>query len=147
VRDKVPTTVITESMAGPLMQQRGIDFIVVGADRIAANGDFANKVGTYTLALMADAHQVPFYVAAPLSTVDLATPDGSGIPIEQRAAREMTHVGALRVAADGASVWNPAFDITPHRLVTGIITEKGIVRPPYEESLQALFQEGLVPAD
>jgi methylthioribose-1-phosphate isomerase len=141
VRDKVPTTIITESMAGPLMQQGGIDFIVVGADRIAANGDFANKVGTYTVAVMAGTHHVPFYVAAPLSTIDLATPDGSGIPIEQRAAREMTHVGTLRVAPDGARIWNPAFDVTPHRFVTGIITEKGIARPPYEESLKALFDQ------
>src|SRR6185295_3858999 len=92
VRDNVPTTIITESMAGPLMQQGGIDFIVVGADRIAANGDFANKVGTYTVAVMAQAHNIPFYVAAPLSTIDLATAEGAAIPIEQRAAREMTHV-------------------------------------------------------
>ena len=139
VRDNVPTTIITESMAGPLMQNGGIDVIVVGADRIAANGDFANKVGTYTVAVMAHAHDVPFYVAAPLSTIDLATPDGAGIPIEQRAAREMTHVGSLRIAPAGASIWNPAFDITPHRLVTGIITEKGIARAPYLKSLSALF--------
>jgi methylthioribose-1-phosphate isomerase len=139
VRDHVPTTIITESMAGPLMQRGGIDFVVVGADRIAANGDFANKVGTYTVAMMASAHQIPFYVAAPLSTIDLATPDGGSIPIEQRSAREMTHVGAIQIAPAGASVWNPAFDITPHRLVSGIITERGIVRPPYGETLRALF--------
>ena len=139
VRDQVPTTVITESMAGPLMQRGDIDFIVVGADRIAANGDFANKIGTYTVAMMAQAHKVPFYVAAPLSTIDLNTPDGASIPIEQRAAREMTHVGAWQIAPVGASVWNPAFDVTPHALVTGIITEKGIVRAPYAENLKALF--------
>ena len=139
VRDQVPTTIITESMAGPLMQQGGIDVIVVGADRIAANGDFANKVGTYTVAVMAQAHGVPFYVAAPLSTIDLATAEGAAIPIEQRAAREMTHVGTLRIAPEGAGVWNPAFDVTPHRYVTGIITEKGIARAPYTESLPALF--------
>lgn len=139
VRDRVPTTIIAESMAGPLMQRGEIDFIVVGADRIAANGDFANKVGTYTVAMMAQAHGVPFYVAAPLSTIDLNTPDGQAIPIEQRAAREMTHVGAWQIAPNGAGVWNPAFDVTPHRLVTGIITERGIVRPPYAESLRALF--------
>ena len=139
VRDGVPTTVITESMAGPLMQRGGIDFIVVGADRIAANGDFANKIGTYTVAMMAAAHNVPFYVAAPLSTIDLATADGEAIPIEQRNAREMTHLGSTQLAPDGASVWNPAFDITPHRLVAGIITEKGVARAPYADSLKQLF--------
>jgi methylthioribose-1-phosphate isomerase len=139
VRDQVPTTIITESMAGPMMRSGGIDFIVVGADRIAANGDFANKVGTYTVAMMAQAHKVPFYVAAPLSTIDLNTPDGDAIPIEQRNAREMTHVGSIQIAPEGASVWNPAFDVTPHHLVSGIITERGIVRAPYAESLKALF--------
>jgi methylthioribose-1-phosphate isomerase len=140
VRDNVPTTIITESMAGPLMRQHEIDFIVVGADRIAANGDFANKVGTYTVAMMAQAHDIPFYVAAPLSTIDLATADGDAIPIEQRAAREMTHVGPVQIAPAGAGVWNPAFDVTPHWLVTGFITERGIARPPYTESLPALFE-------
>ena len=139
VRDGVPTTVITESMAGPLMQRGGIDFIVVGADRIAANGDFANKIGTYTVAMMAAAHNVPFYVAAPLSTIDLATADGDAIPIEQRNAREMTHLGSTQLAPAGASVWNPAFDVTPHRLVAGIITEKGVARAPYSDSLARLF--------
>jgi methylthioribose-1-phosphate isomerase len=140
VRDQVPTTVITESMAGPLMQRGEIDFIVVGADRIAANGDVANKIGTYTVAMMAHAHGVPFYVAAPLSTIDLKTPDGDRIPIEQRNAREVTHMGTTRLAPEGANVWNPAFDVTPHRLVAGIITERGIVRAPYSESLKALFE-------
>ena len=139
VRDHVPTTVITESMAGPLMRSGGIDFVVVGADSIAANGDFANKIGTYTVAMMANAHSVPFYVAAPLSTIDLATPNGDGIPIEQRNPREVTHVGTTRLAPEGASVWNPAFDVTPARLVAGIITEKGIARPPYDVSLKNLF--------
>jgi methylthioribose-1-phosphate isomerase len=140
VRDHVPTTIITESMAGPLMRAGDIDFVVVGADRIAANGDFANKVGTYTVAMLAQAHGVPFYVAAPLSTIDLATPTGDAIPIEQRSAREMTHVGAIQIAPEGAGVWNPAFDVTPHRLVAGIITERGIVRPPYDENLRRLFE-------
>jgi methylthioribose-1-phosphate isomerase len=139
VRDHVPTTVITESMAGPLMQRGDIDMVVVGADRIAANGDVANKIGTYTVAMMAHAHGVPFYVAAPLSTIDLTTPDGSGIPIEQRSGREITHLGAVRLTPEGASVWNPAFDVTPHRLVAGIITERGIARAPYGESLRELF--------
>ncbi|MEO8070066.1 MAG: S-methyl-5-thioribose-1-phosphate isomerase [Acidobacteriota bacterium] len=139
VRDNVPTTVITDSMAGPLMQRGGIDFVVVGADRIAANGDVANKIGTYTVAMMAKAHGIPFYVAAPLSTIDLATPNGDGIPIEQRNSREMTHIGPTRVAPEGASIWNPAFDVTPADLVAGIITEKGIARAPFTESLRALF--------
>jgi methylthioribose-1-phosphate isomerase len=139
VRDQIPTTIVTESMAGPLMQRGEIDFIVVGADRIAANGDFANKVGTYTVAMMAQAHNVPFYVAAPLSTIDLNTPSGDSIPIEQRNAREMTHVGSIRIAPEGAGIWNPAFDVTPHRLVAGFITEKGIARAPFAESLKGLF--------
>jgi methylthioribose-1-phosphate isomerase len=139
VRDHVPTTVITESMTAPLMRDGGIDVVVVGADRIAANGDFANKIGTYTVAMMAKAHNVPFYVAAPLSTIDLKTPDGSHIPIEQRPAREVTHVGTTRLVPEGASVWNPAFDVTPAHLVAGIITEKGIARAPFETSLKALF--------
>lgn len=139
VRDGIATTVITDSMAGPLMRQGGLDFVVVGADRIAANGDAANKIGTYTVAMMAKAHGVPFYVAAPLSTIDLATPDGDHIPIEQRNAREITHLGSTQLTPDGASVWNPSFDVTPHELVTGIITERGIARPPYTESLAELF--------
>jgi methylthioribose-1-phosphate isomerase len=139
VRDRVPTTIITESMAGPLMQRGDIDMVVVGADRIAANGDVANKIGTYTVAVMADAHRIPFYVAAPLSTIDLATASGDDIPIEQRDARELTHLGSTRLAPDGASVWNPAFDVTPARLVAGIITERGIARPPYTGSLKQLF--------
>ena len=139
VRDSVPTTIIAESMAGPLMQRGDVDFVVVGADRIAANGDVANKIGTYTVAMMAHAHGVPFYVAAPLSTIDLDTADGSAIPIEQRAAREMTHFGPTRIAPDGAGIWNPCFDVTPARLVAGIITEKGIIRPPYPETLRAVF--------
>jgi methylthioribose-1-phosphate isomerase len=139
VRDAIPTTVITESMAGPLMRQGGIDFVVVGADRIAANGDVANKVGTYTVAVLAKIHGVPFYVAAPLSTIDLATPDGSHIPIEQRPSKEVSHLGGTRLAPEGASIWNPAFDVTPAELVTGVITERGIARAPYGESLKRLF--------
>jgi methylthioribose-1-phosphate isomerase len=146
VRDHIPTTVITESMAGPLMRQGKIDFVVVGADRIAANGDVANKVGTYTVALLAHEHGVPFYVAAPLSTIDLATPSGDEIPIEQRSPKEVTHLGATRLAPEGASVWNPAFDVTPARLVAGIITERGIARAPYSDSLRALFDAAPVAA-
>jgi methylthioribose-1-phosphate isomerase len=136
VRDGIATTVITDNMVGALMRRNGVNFVVVGADRIAANGDTANKIGTYGVAVLAREHGVPFYVAAPLSTVDLATPDGTRIPIEERHAREVTHVGAAKLAPDGAAVWNPAFDVTPHQLIAGIITERGICRPPYTESLR-----------
>ncbi len=138
VKDGIDTTVITESMAAPLMRDGRIDLVVVGADRIAANGDTANKVGTYTVALVAREHKVPFYVAAPVSTIDLDTAEGRQIPIEERPAREVTHVKAVRLAPEGAKVFNPAFDVTPHALITGIITERGIARPPYTESLAAL---------
>ena len=139
VRDGISTTVITESMAGPLMRAGDIDIVVVGADRIAANGDTANKIGTYTVAVLAHEHKIPFYVAAPLSTIDLKTPDGSRIPIEERNTREVTHVGGTQLAASGALVWNPAFDVTPHHFITGIITERGIFRAPYTESLRSAF--------
>jgi methylthioribose-1-phosphate isomerase len=138
VKDGIDTTVITESMAAPLMRDGRVDLVVVGADRIAANGDTANKVGTYTLALVAREHKVPFYVAAPVSTIDLDTAEGRQIPIEERPAREVTHVKAVRLAPEGAKVFNPAFDVTPHALIAGIITERGIARPPYIESLAAL---------
>jgi methylthioribose-1-phosphate isomerase len=138
VKDGIDTTVITESMAAPLMRDGRIDLVVVGADRIAANGDTANKIGTYTVALVAREHGVPFYVAAPVSTIDLDTPDGRRIPIEERDAREVTHVKAVRLAPEGAKVFNPAFDVTPHGLIAGIITEHGIARAPYTESLAAM---------
>ena len=137
LRDGVQTTVITDGMAGPLMRSGKIDVVVVGADRIAANGDTANKIGTYTVAVLAKTHGVPFYVAAPISTVDLDTDDGSGIPIEERSAREVTHVGSARTVPKGAAVWNPAFDVTPHDLITGIITDQGMCGPPFVESLRA----------
>jgi len=136
VRDGIQTTVITDNMSGALMRQGKVDLVVVGADRIAANGDTANKIGTYGVAVLAREHQIPFYVAAPLSTIDLNTPDGSRIPIEERSAKEVTHVGGTQLAPEGALVWNPAFDVTPHHLIAGIITEKGICRPPYTDSLQ-----------
>jgi len=135
VRDGIPTTVITDNMAGALMLQGKVNFVVVGADRIAANGDTANKIGTYSVAVLAREHQIPFYVAAPLSTIDLKTPDGQHIPIEERNAKEVTHVGGSQMAPAGAGVWNPAFDVTPNHLIAGIITERGILRPPYIESL------------
>jgi methylthioribose-1-phosphate isomerase len=137
VRDGIPTTVITDNMAGALMHHGKVNFVVVGADRIAANGDTANKIGTYTVAILAREHQIPFYVAAPLSTIDLNTSDGQHIPIEERQAREVTHLRGTQLTPNGASVWNPAFDVTPNALITGIITERGILRPPYIESLAA----------
>jgi methylthioribose-1-phosphate isomerase len=139
VRDGIETTVITDNMAGSLMRQGGVNFIVVGADRIAANGDTANKIGTYSVAVLARAHDIPFYVAAPLATIDLNTPDGSCIPIEERNAREVTHVAGAQLAATGALIWNPAFDVTPHHFISGIITERGIFRAPYTASLRAAF--------
>src|SRR5262244_1575308 len=139
VRDGIPTTVITDNMAGALMRQGKVNFVVVGADRIAANGDTANKIGTYTVAILAREHDIPFYVAAPLSTIDLGTPDGSRIPIEERQAKEVTHLRGAQLTPDGATVWNPAFDVTPNHLIAGIITERGIFRPPYIESLAAAF--------
>ena len=140
VRDGINTTVITESMAGPLMRAGEIDIVVVGADRIAANGDTANKIGTYTVAVLSHEHKIPFYVAAPLSTIDLSTPDGDHIPIEERDQREVTHLGSSRLTPEGAKIRNPAFDVTPHRYITGIITEKGIFRPPYADSLRSAFE-------
>ncbi|HXW05608.1 MAG TPA: S-methyl-5-thioribose-1-phosphate isomerase [Vicinamibacterales bacterium] len=140
VREGISTTVITESMAGPLMRAGEIDLVVVGADRIAANGDTANKIGTYTVAVLAHEHKVPFYVAAPLSTVDLATPDGDQIPIEERDRREISHIGSSRLIPEGALIRNPAFDVTPHRYIAGIITERGIFRPPYVETLKRAFE-------
>jgi methylthioribose-1-phosphate isomerase len=138
VKDGIETTVITESMAAPLMRDGRVDLVVVGADRIAANGDTANKIGTYTVALVAREHGVPFYVAAPVSTIDLDTPDGRHIPIEERDAREVTHVKTVRLAPEGAKVFNPSFDVTPNHLIAGIITERGIARAPYTASLAAI---------
>ncbi len=139
VKDNIPTTVITDNMTAALMRQGKVDLVVVGADRIAANGDTANKIGTYGVAVLAREHKIPFYVAAPLSTIDLNTPDGDHIPIEERNAREVTHVGGMQLAPRGAEVWNPAFDVTPQQYITGIITERGIFRAPYVESLKSAF--------
>src|SRR5450432_2178144 len=136
MKDGIPTTVISDNMAGAMMKQDKIDAIVVGADRIAANGDVANKIGTYTVAVLAHEHSIPFYVAAPVSTVDLACPDGSRIPIEQRNAREVTHIAGKQMVPDGVGVENPAFDVTPAKYVAAIITEKGIARAPYTNSLR-----------
>src|SRR5438067_12933859 len=133
VRDGIDTTIITDNMSGALMRQGRVDLVVVGADRIAANGDTANKIGPYCVAVVALEHNIPFYVAAPLSTIDLDTPDGQHIPIEERSAREVTHVGGAKVAPDAALIWNPAFDVTPQHPLAGIITDRGIVRATYAE--------------
>jgi len=136
LRCGIPCTLITDNAAGALMRRGEIDAVLVGADRIARNGDVANKVGTYTLAVLAQAHRVPFYVAAPTSTVDLDTPDGDAIPIEERAPAEVTSVAGVRIAPAGIAVRNPAFDVTPHHLVTAIVTEQGVIRPPLGEGLR-----------
>jgi len=138
VKEKIPATLITDNMAGSFLKAGRVDCIVVGADRIAANGDVANKIGTYPLAVLAQRHRVPFYVAAPLSTIDLACPDGDAIPIEQRHPDEVSHCGGQRVAAKGVGIANPAFDVTPNDLVSAIITECGIARRPYRRSLARL---------
>ena len=143
VQEGIPVTLITDSMAGHLMSRGEVDVIVVGADRIAANGDVANKIGTYALAVLARRHGIPFYVAAPLSTFDLSIPDGSRIPIEERGAEEVTGYRDTRWAPQGVSVRNPAFDVTPAELITGIITEKGVVLQPTREKLQSLISTGV----
>ena len=137
-KDGIPTTVIADSMAGSMMRRGRIQAVVVGADRIAANGDVANKIGTYTVAVLAREHGIPFYVAAPWSTVDMTTPSGDQIPIEERSPREITHHGGKQMAPDGVLVENPAFDVTPSEYVTAIITERGVAREPYSESLKNL---------
>ncbi|MGB2877862.1 MAG: S-methyl-5-thioribose-1-phosphate isomerase, partial [Dehalococcoidales bacterium] len=132
----VPVTLITDSMAGYFMQRGEINCVIVGADRVAANGDTANKIGTYTLAVLAKENEVPFYVAAPLSTIDPALASGAEIPIEQRKAEEVTHIKGVPIAPEGIAVQNPAFDVTPHRYITAIITEGGIIRAPFGEGLR-----------
>src|SRR3954453_10665215 len=139
-KDNIPTTVISDNMAGAMMRQGKIGAIVVGADRIAANGDVANKIGTYTVAVLAKEHGIPFYVAAPISTVDLECPNGSQIPIEQRNGKEVTHIAGRQMVPDGVAVENPAFDVTPAKYVSAIITERGIAKAPYQDSLRQLAQ-------
>ncbi len=139
-KDNIPVTVITDNMAGHVMKSGKVNAVVVGADRIAANGDAANKIGTYMVAVLAREHNIPFYVAAPVSTLDLSLPSGDQIPIEERDAREVTHIKEHQLAPDGVGVQNPAFDVTPNRLIAAIITDKGVARPPYVESLQGLMK-------
>ncbi|MEW6351971.1 MAG: S-methyl-5-thioribose-1-phosphate isomerase [Thermodesulfobacteriota bacterium] len=136
---RIPVTLIPDNTAGALMQRSAIQKAVVGADRIASNGDTANKIGTFTVAVLAKHHGIPFYVAAPLSTVDMSLTSGKDIPIEERAAEEVTHISGVQTAPEGVPVRNIAFDVTPHELITGIVTEWGIATPPYTESLKALF--------
>ena len=134
-QDGIDVTLITDNMAGHFFQQGRFDGVIVGADRIAANGDTANKIGTYSVAVLANAHGVPFYVAAPVSTIDPTRPDGSSIPIEERKASEVTEIAGVRIAPEGISVRHPAFDVTPARLITAIITDRGVLRAPYESSI------------
>jgi methylthioribose-1-phosphate isomerase len=140
MKDGIPTTVISDNMAGAMMRKGKIGAIVVGADRIAANGDVANKIGTYTVAVLAKEHGIPFYVAAPISTVDLACPSGKEIPIEERNAKEVTHIAGKQMVPDGVSVENPAFDVTPAKYVAAIITERGVARAPFDNSLRKLSE-------
>ena len=139
MHDNIPTTVLCDNMAGTLMRQGKIQAVVVGADRIAANGDVANKIGTYTVAVLAKEHGIPFYVAAPWSTIDRATPTGDGIPIEQRSPLEVTHSNGKQMTPHGVGIQNPAFDVTPAKYVTGIITERGVLTAPYDESMKAML--------
>ena len=139
-KDEIPVTLITDNMAGHVMKQGQVDAVVVGADRIAANGDTANKIGTYMVAVLARQHNIPFYVAAPISTIDLACLSGEEIPIEERDTREVTHVRNQQLAPDGIEVQNPAFDVTPNEFIAAIITDKGVARQPFTESLKRLVE-------
>jgi methylthioribose-1-phosphate isomerase len=138
MKDGIPTTLISDNMAGHIMSQGKIQAVIVGADRIAANGDTANKIGTYSVAILAKEHGIPFYVAAPFSTVDMETPDGSKIPIEERNSIEVTHISGKQIAPTGVDVRNPAFDVTPAKYITAIITERGVAKAPFSESLRSL---------
>ncbi len=137
-QDSIPVTIVADNMSAVLMRDGKVDCVVVGADRIAANGDVANKIGTYNVAVLARHHGLPFYVAAPFSTVDMSLPDGSKIPIEERQTTEMTHVEGTRISPEGVPVWNPAFDVTPYPLISAIITERGVAYPPLAGSLSEL---------
>jgi methylthioribose-1-phosphate isomerase len=141
-KDGIPVTVVTDNAAGYLMHEGEINAVIVGADRIAANGDVANKIGTYMVAVLAKIHKIPFYVAAPLSTIDISTKTGKGIPIEQRDEKEVTHVNGKETVPNGISARNPAFDVTPHRYVSAIITEKGVITPPFRDKIRGLFKSG-----
>jgi methylthioribose-1-phosphate isomerase len=139
-KDRFPVTLITDGMAGHFMKEGAVDCVIVGTDRTAANGDVANKIGTYSVAALAARHRIPFYVAAPISSIDLGCKNGAAIPIEERATREVTHIGERQMAPSGIRVANPAFDVTPHDLVTAIVTERGVARAPYTRSLAKLVK-------
>lgn len=141
MKDGIATTVISDNMAGYIMAQGKIGAVVVGADRICANGDFANKIGTYTVAVLAREHNIPFYVAAPFSSIDMEMPDGSKVPIEQRSSREVTHIGDRQLTPTGVKIENPAFDVTPAKFVTAIVTDRGVAQPPFAESLKRLANQ------
>lgn len=143
-KDNIPVTVITDNMAGHVMKSGQVNAVVVGADRIAANGDAANKIGTYMVAVLAREHHIPFYVAAPVSTLDLSLSSGADIPIEERDPREVTHIKEHQLAPDGVGVQNPAFDVTPNNLIAAIITDRGVARPPYVQTLQGLMRADAV---
>ncbi len=138
--DGIPVTLITDGMCSYFMSKGMIDMVVVGADRIAANGDTANKIGTYTVAIAAKYHNIPFYIAAPLSTIDTSIASGKDIPIEERSHEEVTHINGKRICAEGVKIINPGFDVTPHELIAGIITEKGILKPDYNKSISEAFK-------
>ena len=142
-QDAIPTTLITDNMVGHILKTEKVDCVIVGADRIAANGDTANKIGTYGIAVLAREHNVPFYVAAPFSSIDLSLPSGDRIPIEERSADEVVHIGNTRIAPENIPARHPAFDVTPARFIAAIITEHGIARPPYSLSLQALAETAI----
>jgi methylthioribose-1-phosphate isomerase len=139
-KNNIPFVLITDSMAGYYMKKKGADLVIIGADRIAANGDSANKIGSYGLAVLAHQHGIPFYVAAPTATIDPATLQGDDIPIEERKPEEVTHIGSQRIAPDGVTVWNPAFDVVPGALIAGIITERGIIKPPFKDNIKKVLK-------
>lgn len=139
MKDKIPVTLITDSMIGHLMSRGKIDKVFVGADRITANGDFANKIGTYTIAVLANAHNIPFYAVAPISTIDISLSDGGKIPIEERSPREIIEFAGVKVAPEGVKVESPAFDVTPNRLITAIVTDRGVLKPPFKDAIAKVF--------
>lgn len=147
MKDNIPVTLITDNMAGHFMQAKKVQVVIVGADRVAANGDVANKIGTYSVAILAKVHEIPFYVAAPMSTIDFATATGADIPIEQRNVSEVLELGGTRIAPDSIKALNPAFDVTPAEYVSAIITEEGVARPPYASSLRQLARRKVEPKD
>ncbi len=146
-KNNIPFVLITDSMAGYYMKKKGADLVIIGADRIAANGDTANKIGSYSLAILAHHHRIPFYVAAPIATIDCDTAQGDDIPIEERNSDEVTCIGNQKIAPNGAPVWNPAFDVVPNSFIAGIITERGLLRPPYSESIKKTVEKVKLAAD